>query len=130
MPCQSEVRSSTLTHDFFAKFDVRAIELPDENTELLQEIRDLLIPIADHYREGYERRQADRLEAKRQEVRDLLSTPTRRKAWLLADGSRTQRDISKQAALDEGATSKFFKQLRDIGAVTEGSNPTRTLEVD
>ena len=79
--------------------------MPDEDTELLREIRDLLIPIADHYRQGYEQRQAERLEAKRQQVRDLLSTPTRRKAWKLADGSRTQREISTQAALDEGATS-------------------------
>ncbi len=104
--------------------------MPDENTELLREIRDLLIPIADHYRQGYEQRQAERLEAKRQQVRDLLSTVTRRKAWKLADGSRTQREISTEAALDEGATSKFFRQLRELGAVTEGSNPTRTLEVD
>jgi hypothetical protein len=108
---------------------VKDRNLSDEATELLREIRDLLIPIQDHYLAEYTERQAVRLEAKRAKVTDLLSTATRRKAWLLADGTRTQREISKQAALDEGATSKFFKHLRDLGAI-EGQNPTRTMEVD
>jgi hypothetical protein len=103
--------------------------LSDEANELLREIRDLLIPIHDHFRDEFEERQAARLDAKRARVKDLLSTATRRKAWQLADGTRTQREISKQAALDEGATSKFFKQLRDLGAI-DGQSPTRTMEVD
>jgi hypothetical protein len=89
----------------------------------------MLIPIHDHFVDEYEARQAARLDAKRERVRDLLSTPTRKKAWQLADGTRSQREISKQAALDEGATSKFFKQLRDLGAI-DGQNPTRTVEID
>jgi hypothetical protein len=105
-------------------------KLTDETAEsLLRQIRDLLVPISDHYQEGYEQRQADRLKAKKQSVKDLLSTPTRRKAWDLADGTRSQRDISKQAKLDEGATSKLFKSLRELAAV-DGTNPKRTLETD
>jgi len=103
--------------------------LSDEDTKLLREIRDMLIPIHDHFMDEYRERQAARLDAKRATVRDLLSTATRKKAWQLADGSRSQREISKQAALDEGATSKFFKQLRDLGAI-DGRNPTRTVEID
>jgi hypothetical protein len=104
-------------------------ELSEEDTDLLKEIRDLLIPIADHYREEYEERQAGQMKAKQAKVSDLLSTASRRKAWQLADGTRTQREISKQVALDEGAISKLFKQLRELGAVA-GTNPTRTLEID
>ena len=103
--------------------------MSDETNELLREIRDLLIPIQDHFRDEFEDRQAARLDARRARVKDLLSTATRRSAWLLADGTRTQREISKQAVLDEGATSKLFKQLRDLGAIC-GQNPTRTMEVD
>jgi hypothetical protein len=107
----------------------RKTALSDEDTPLLREIRDLLVPVADHYREEYEERQAARFKAKQARVKELLSTPTRRKAWQLADGTRTQREISKQAALDEGATSKLFKQLRELDAV-DGANPNRMVEVD
>lgn len=103
--------------------------MSDEDTTLLREIRDLLIPVADHYRGEYEERQAARFKAQQARVKNLLSTPTRRKAWQLADGTRAQREISKQAALDEGATSKLFKQLRELGAV-DGANPKRIMEVD
>jgi hypothetical protein len=103
--------------------------LSDEDTQLLRDIHDMLIPIHDHFVDEYQGRQAARLDAKREKLRDLLSTPTRKKAWQLADGTRSQRQISKQAALDEGATSKFFKQLRDLGAI-DGQNPTRTVEID
>jgi hypothetical protein len=102
--------------------------LTDEQTELLREIRNLLVPVADHYEGEYKERQAARLKERQGKVRDLLSTTTRKKAWQLADGTRTQREISKQAGLDEGATSKFFKQLRDLGAI-DGANPKRTIEV-
>ena len=113
---------------YFSKPATKEPELTDEQTELLREIRNLLVPIADHYQGEYEERQAARFKDKQAKVSDLLSTATRKKAWQLADGSRTQREISKQAALDEGATSKFFKQLRDLGAIG-GANPKRTMEV-
>ena len=61
-------------------------------------------------------------------VADVLSSATRRKAWALADGTRTQREIAKQSALDEGTTSKMFKLLRELGAIT-GTNPEHTLEI-
>jgi hypothetical protein len=96
---------------------------------LLRQIRNLLVPISDFYQEGYEQRQGERLKARKKSVQDLLSTPTRRKAWDLADGTRRQREVSKQSKLDEGTTSKLFKSLRELGAI-DGTNPKRTLEVD
>lgn len=114
----------------FAKLSIKEPGLTVDATEdLLREIRDLLVPVADHYREGYEHRQRERLQETKDKVGDLLSTPTRRKAWALADGTRTQREISKLAPLDEGATSKLFKTLRELGAIT-GTNPEHTLEID
>ena len=107
--------------------------MTDDTTEtaesLLRQIRNLLVPISDFYQEGYDQRQAERLKARKKNVKDLLSTPTRRKAWDLADGTRTQREVSKQSKLDEGTTSKLFKSLRELGAI-DGTNPKRTLEVD
>jgi hypothetical protein len=105
-----------------------ADNLTDDTNTLLREIRDLLVPISDHYRDEYEQRQSGRLSAKRERIRELLSTPARQRAWALADGSRSQREISREAGLDEGSTSKFFKALRDMGAI-DGPNPKRTMEV-
>jgi hypothetical protein len=101
---------------------------PSAEVALLAEIRDLLVPIADHYRDEYLERQAARDAARRDKVRGLLGNAKRRSAWDLADGTRTQREISKQAALDEGSTSRLFKNLRGLGAV-EGELPRRTMEV-
>lgn len=96
---------------------------------LLREIRDLLRPIAHHYRGEYDDWLAEQRKKLEAEVKAAVDgSPTRRKAWSLADGTRTQRQISQQAGLDEGATSKFFKQLRALGAV-DGDQPKCTMEV-
>lgn len=103
--------------------------LNSETTDaLLTQIRDLLIPIADHFQEEYEVRQRVREEATRLKVVEILSTAPRRRAWELADSTRTQREIAKQSGLDEGTTSKMFKALRELGAL-DGTNPTRTMEI-
>lgn len=96
---------------------------------LLEEIRDLLLPVADAYRDEYERREAERETERIATIRALLSTDKRRKAWALADGSLSQRDIAKAAGMDEGGASRFFKQLRELRAV-EGENPKRIMEGD
>lgn len=104
--------------------------MTDDTTEgLLRQIRDLLVPISDHYQQGYEERQAERLAQTKQKVRDLLSTATRKRAWALADGTRSQREVANQSGLDEGTTSKVFKSLRELGAI-QGTNPKRSMEVD
>ena len=91
-----------------------------EIRDLLREVRDLLVPIADAHRAEYERRVA---------IRALLSSDKRRRAWSLATGERTQREIAKKAGIDEGSASRLFKDLRGLGAVGEGSNPQRLLDV-
>jgi hypothetical protein len=100
----------------------------NEMVGLLREIRDLLLPVADAYRDDYERRKVEREEERLQSIRSVLSTDKRWAAWNLADGALTQRQIAKAARMDEGGTSKFFKILRELGAI-DGENPTRTTEV-
>ena len=92
-----------------------------EIRDLLVEIRDLLLPVADAHQSEYRRRLA---------IRTLLSTDKRRQAWSLADGSRTQRELAKKTGMDEGGASKFFKSLRELGAISDSPNPKRTIEVD
>jgi hypothetical protein len=101
----------------------------DSKDALLREIRDLLVPIADHYRPEYEARQAEQRAALKKTVAAMVSSGRRRAAWDLADGKRSQREISQQSGLDEGATSKLFKTLRELGVVT-GTNPKRTIEIE
>lgn len=91
-----------------------------EIRDLLEEIRDLLRPVADAHQSDYDRRE---------EIRALLSTDKRKKAWVLADGTLTQRELAKKAGMDEGGASKFLKSLREIGAISEGPNPEKTMEV-
>jgi len=102
-----------------------------EVVALLTEIRDLLLPVADGYRDEYERREAEREAARLAEIRALVaSSAKRQKAWKLADGKRTQREIARDAGMDEGSTSKFFKALRELGAVPESTSPSHLVEVD
>jgi hypothetical protein len=101
-----------------------------EVRDLLAEIRDLLIPVSDAHLAGYQKRQAERTAELRSAVRMMLSTDKRRKAWKLADGTRTQRQIAREAGIDEGGASKFFKDLRTLRVIEDTPNPARTLEVD
>jgi hypothetical protein len=100
-----------------------------EIRDLLAEIRDLLLPVADAHRDEYERRLAEREAQRITTIRELLANPKRAKAWGLSDGTRTQREIAKQAGLDEGAASRFFKSLRALKAISESTNPQRITEV-
>jgi hypothetical protein len=104
-------------------------EVMVEVRDLLREVRDLLVPVADAYRDDYERREAERREQRLEAVRAQLSTDKRRRAWELADGSKTQREIARAAGMDEGGASKFFKALRDLGGIIDSPNPTRIVEV-
>jgi hypothetical protein len=106
-----------------------ADEVMVEVRDLLREVRDLLVPVADAYRDEYERREHERGLQRLEAMRAQLSTEKRRRAWELADGSRTQREIAKAAGMDEGGASRFFKAVRDLGGISDAPNPTRIVEV-
>jgi hypothetical protein len=100
-----------------------------EIRELLTEIRDLLLPVADAYRDEYEKRLAEREAARVRELKELLRNRKRSEAWKLSDGTRSQAGIAKQVGMDAGDASRFFKRLRDLKAITAASKPTRAVEV-
>jgi hypothetical protein len=106
-----------------------ADDIRTEIRDLLLEVRDLLRPIADAYQDDYERRQAERERQRIAAVRELLSSDKRRKAWALADGSRSQREIGRASGMDAGSASRFFSRLRELDALTASSNPERALQV-
>ena len=128
---QYEAGARTISVVDFAKVVLKGEVLADATTDgLLREIRDLLVPISEYYRPGYEAAKAEAREKLKKAVAEMVSSPRRKAAWTLADGSRTQRQISQQSKLDEGSTSKLFKALREIGAVIDTPNPTKQLELD
>lgn len=88
--------------------------------KLLEEIRDLLRPVADAHQEGYERRQA---------IRAQLSSEKRLHAWSLIDGTRTQMEIAKQAGMAQGGVSVWFKTLRELEAISDSPTPAKLVEV-
>lgn len=106
-----------------------ADDVMTEVRDLLREVRDLLVPVSDAYRDDYERREAERREQRLEAIRAQLSTDKRRRAWELADGTKTQREIAKAVGMDEGGASRFFKAVRDLGGVSDAPNPTRVVEV-
>jgi hypothetical protein len=100
-----------------------------EEIKLLREIRDLMVVIADAYRDDYEQRQSARQERRINAIRSLVnSSPKRRKVWDLADGKTSQRDLAKAAGMDEGGASRYFKSLRELGAI-DGALPLRVLSI-
>ena len=102
----------------------------EEVRDLLREVRDLLVPVSDAHLDAYRDREAQREVERRAAVKGTLSTAKRRKAWSLADGTRTQRQIAQQAGMDEGGASRFFKSLRDLRAISDDPNPRRAMEVE
>lgn len=100
-----------------------------EIRDLLAEIRNLLLPVADAHQDEYERRLAEREVQRIDAIRALLSTDKRKKAWTLADGSLSLTDIAKRSGMAKGAASPFFKSLRELGAISDSPNPKRMVEV-
>lgn len=105
-------------------------QLAQTTEDLLREIRDLLVPIAEHYRPEFEAKKRERRARLKQTVADLVASPKRRAAWNLIDGTRSQRQISQQSTLDEGSTSKLFKVLEELGAIVKDPNPKKLVEID
>ena len=78
----------------------------NEQTELLREMRDLLLAIA-------EPALAKRDERLRDALHELVGrSEPKAKAALLMDGSRSQATITIEAGIDPGALSRFVKAMR------------------
>lgn len=73
---------------------------------LLEEIRDLLIPMSDAYRPAYEERQETALL-----LQKVVSSPERKKMYALMDGTRTQAEIAREVGVTQPAVSQFISAL-------------------
>jgi CRP-like cAMP-binding protein len=88
-----------------------------EQTELLREIRDLLLLIA-------EPALAKRDESLRAALLELAGrSKGKRSAILLMDGSRSRAAISKESGIDQGDLSRLVKSLREKGLVGPDDPP-------
>jgi hypothetical protein len=84
----------------------------DEQTELLREMRDLLLVIA-------EPALAKRDQARRASLREAVGSGKTKsaKAVLLMDGKRTQAALCKESGVNDGNLSRLVKKLRSKGLI-------------
>lgn len=93
----------------------------NEQTDLLREIRDLLLLIAAPA-------VAKRDEGLRTALLELTGrSKAKRNAALLMDGSRTRGVICKEAGIDAGDLSRFAKALREKGLLAPDEPPRLVL---
>jgi hypothetical protein len=87
-----------------------------EDTELLREIRDLLLVIA-------EPALAKRDERLREALVEIVGkSKAKAAAVFLMDGSRSQATIKKESGIDAGALSKCVKALREVQLIGKGDD--------
>jgi hypothetical protein len=105
-------------------------EVEQEILRLLREIKDLLIPISDEYRDAYEQR-----EAIRADLAGVVNTPARVRMYELMNGARTQVEIAEQAGVTQGAVSRFIStavesNLLEMVRVGAAERPVRMYDVE
>jgi hypothetical protein len=92
-----------------------------EDTELLREIRDLLLVIA-------EPALAKRDERLREALTQIVGkSKAKAKAVVLMDGSRNQATIKKESGIDFGALSRCVKALRTASLIRKDDQHPRLV---
>lgn len=88
-----------------------------EDTELLREIRDLLLLLA-------EPAIAKRDESQRAVLRELVGrSKAKAKAVAAMDGRRGRQEICKESGIDGGDLSRLIKALRERKLIVNGDMP-------
>jgi len=94
-----------------------------EQTELLREMRDLLLVMA-------EPALAKRDERFRESLRQIVgSSKPKAKAVLLMDGSRSQTAIRNESGIDAGNLSRCVKELRDASLISKDDKQNPKLVI-
>jgi hypothetical protein len=94
-----------------------------EEIELLREVRDLLLVIA-------EPSLAKRDEKLRSALRKIVGKGKfRAKAVPLMDGSRNQAAIRKESGIDAGDLSRLVKALREASLISKDDNPKMVTRI-
>jgi len=97
-------------HTYFANIrqhDNKRVTTMSKDSELLTEIRDLLLLMA----EPALAKRDERLRGSLQQI--VGKSRPKAEAVVLMDGTRTQSDIRKECTIDAGALSRLVKSLRD-----------------
>lgn len=88
-----------------------------EETELLREIRNLLLLLA-------EPAIAKRDESQRATLRELVGrSKAKEKAVTAMDGSKSRQVICKESGIDQGDLSRLIKILREKKLIADGDMP-------
>ena len=94
----------------------------DVNTSLLQEIRDLLIPITAHYQPEYEERLQIQRREKALRLAQMVKGRQARSACLMMDGSNEQSKIREMTGIASGNLSPLITRLGEEGMLTADSD--------
>ncbi len=104
-----------------------------EVVQLLREIRNLLLPVTDAFREQYEESQRRReLVAKKQSTLNVVAkTPARKEVFRLLFGSeyKTQGDIAEAVGVSQPAVSQFVRILYENDLIETYTDEMGTIRV-
>ena len=92
------------------------------NLEVLREIRDLLIPIAAHYRPEYEEQMQTEREERAKRLAQMVRGKQARSACLMMDGTKDQAAIRQDVGIGSGNLSNLISRLDDDGMLTQSSD--------
>ena len=100
------------------------------DNELLQEIRDLLVPIAGVYRPQYEKvMRSKKIELVEAITKTVGKGAKRLSVSKLMDGTRTRKQLSEESKLDSSELSRLLKALKeDDLAEEESGRPKLVVE--
>jgi len=94
-------------------------------TALLTEIRDLLIPIAAHYRPEFEKQLQIEREEKAERLSQIVRGRQARDACLMMDGSNDQAAIRERVGIASGNLSPLISRLEEQGMLAHGADRRR-----
>jgi len=94
----------------------------DAQIALLEEIRDLLIPIAAHYRPEFEEQLRIERGQKAERLSKIVRGKQARKACLMMDGSNDQAAIRRDVGIASGNLSSLISRLEGEGMLAEGTD--------
>lgn len=97
----------------------------EPNTKLLQEIRDLLIPIAAHYRPEYEKQLEIQRKEKAQRLAQMVKGKQARSVCMMMDGTNEQSQIRKETGIASGNLSPLISRLEEEGMLTADSDRSK-----
>lgn len=108
--------------------------MEDKNiAALLEEIRDLLIPIAAHHRPEYEKQLHIEREARATRLAQMVRGTQARKACLMMDATNDQARIRQDVGIGSGNLSLLISRLEEEGMLVPESdrrNPSLIFKPD